>query len=60
MVKTEFKSVDEYIASQPEAVQGVLECVRAFARKISEIQTKSPRAFFCAVPRISTWRSRDN
>jgi hypothetical protein len=26
---------------------------RAFARKISEIQTKSPRAFFCAVPRSS-------
>jgi uncharacterized protein YdhG (YjbR/CyaY superfamily) len=33
MVKTEFKSVDEYIASQPEAVQGVLECVRSAIRK---------------------------
>jgi uncharacterized protein YdhG (YjbR/CyaY superfamily) len=33
MVKAEFKSVDEYIASQPEAVQGVLECVRSAIRK---------------------------
>ncbi|HEX3471467.1 MAG TPA: DUF1801 domain-containing protein [Silvibacterium sp.] len=33
MVKTDFKSVDEYIASQPEAVQGVLECVRSAIRK---------------------------
>ena len=29
MVKTGFKSVDEYIASQPEAVQNVLERVRS-------------------------------
>jgi uncharacterized protein YdhG (YjbR/CyaY superfamily) len=28
MAKTDFKSVDEYIASQPEAVQGVLKRVR--------------------------------
>ena len=28
MDKTEFKSVDEYIASQPEAVQGILDLVR--------------------------------
>jgi uncharacterized protein YdhG (YjbR/CyaY superfamily) len=33
MVKRDFKSVDEYIASQPEAVQGVLECVRSAIRK---------------------------
>jgi uncharacterized protein YdhG (YjbR/CyaY superfamily) len=29
MPKTEFKSVDDYIASQPEAVQGVLTRVRS-------------------------------
>jgi uncharacterized protein YdhG (YjbR/CyaY superfamily) len=29
MSKTDFKSVDEYIASQPEAVQGVLKRVRS-------------------------------
>lgn len=29
----DFKSVDEYIASQPEAVQRVLECVRSAIRK---------------------------
>jgi hypothetical protein len=28
MAKTDFKFVDEYIASQPETVQGVLERVR--------------------------------
>jgi uncharacterized protein YdhG (YjbR/CyaY superfamily) len=33
MAKTDFKSVDEYIASQPEAVQGVLERVRSTIRK---------------------------
>src|SRR5258708_7207180 len=33
MVKTEFKSVDEYIASQPKAVQGVLRRVRSVIRK---------------------------
>lgn len=33
MAKTDFKSVDEYIASQPEAVQGVLERVRSAIRK---------------------------
>jgi uncharacterized protein YdhG (YjbR/CyaY superfamily) len=33
MAKPEFKSVDEYIASQPEAVQGVLERVRSTIRK---------------------------
>ncbi len=31
--KTDFKSVDEYIASQPEAVQGVLGRVRSTIRK---------------------------
>jgi uncharacterized protein YdhG (YjbR/CyaY superfamily) len=31
--KTDFKSVDEYIASQPEAVQGVLKRVRSTIRK---------------------------
>ena len=33
MAKTDFKSVDEYIASQPEAVQDVLKRVRATIRK---------------------------
>ena len=33
MAKTDFKSVDEYIASQPEAVQGILAQVRSAIRK---------------------------
>ena len=33
MAKTDFKSVDEYIASQPGAVQSVLERVRSTIRK---------------------------
>jgi uncharacterized protein YdhG (YjbR/CyaY superfamily) len=33
MAKTDFKSVDAYIASQPEAVRGVLERVRSAIRK---------------------------
>ena len=33
MARTEFKSVDEYIASQPEAVQDVLARVRSTIRK---------------------------
>ena len=33
MAKPSFKSVDEYIASQPDAAQGVLERVRATIRK---------------------------
>ncbi|MGI8772458.1 MAG: iron chaperone [Acidobacteriaceae bacterium] len=33
MARTDLKSVDEYIASQPEAVQGVLELVRSTIRK---------------------------
>ncbi|MGA2197501.1 MAG: DUF1801 domain-containing protein [Bryobacteraceae bacterium] len=33
MAKTDFKSVDEYIASQPEAVQGALQRVRGIIRK---------------------------
>lgn len=33
MAKTDFESVDEYIASQPEAVQGVLKRVRSTIRK---------------------------
>ena len=33
MAKTDFKSVDEYIASQPEAVRGVLERVRSAIRR---------------------------
>jgi len=33
MAKIDFKSVDEYIASQPEAVQGALEVVRSTIRK---------------------------
>lgn len=32
-VKTGFQSVDEYIASQPEIVQGVIERVRSAIRK---------------------------
>ena len=33
MAKSDFKSVDEYIASQPKAVQGVLKRVRSTIRK---------------------------
>ena len=33
MANTDFKSVDEYIASQPEAVQGILARVRSTIRK---------------------------
>jgi uncharacterized protein YdhG (YjbR/CyaY superfamily) len=33
MAKTDYKSVDEYIASQPEAVRSVLERVRSTIRK---------------------------
>jgi uncharacterized protein YdhG (YjbR/CyaY superfamily) len=33
MAKTDFKSVDEYIASRPPAVQRVLKCVRSAIRK---------------------------
>jgi uncharacterized protein YdhG (YjbR/CyaY superfamily) len=33
MARTEFKSVDEYIASLPDPVQGVLERVRSTIRK---------------------------
>ncbi|HVT15277.1 MAG TPA: DUF1801 domain-containing protein [Thermoanaerobaculia bacterium] len=32
-MKNDFKSVDEYIASQPEAVQGILGRVRSAIRK---------------------------
>jgi uncharacterized protein YdhG (YjbR/CyaY superfamily) len=32
MAKTDFKSVDEYIASQPEAAQGILRRVRSTIR----------------------------
>ena len=32
MAKTDFKSVDEYIASQPGTVQGILERVRSAIR----------------------------
>jgi uncharacterized protein YdhG (YjbR/CyaY superfamily) len=33
MAKTDFKSVDEYIASQPDAAQGILRLVRSTIRK---------------------------
>ncbi|MCI0740403.1 MAG: DUF1801 domain-containing protein, partial [Gemmataceae bacterium] len=33
MAKTDFKSVNEYIAAQPEAVQGILERVRSVMQK---------------------------
>ena len=33
MANTDFKSVDEYIASQPEIVQGILRRVRSTIRK---------------------------
>jgi len=33
MAKTDFKSVDEYIASQPDAVQAILRLVRSAIRK---------------------------
>lgn len=34
MAKTDYKSVDEYIAAQPEAAQGVLRQVRESIRKV--------------------------
>jgi uncharacterized protein YdhG (YjbR/CyaY superfamily) len=33
MAKTDFKSVDDYISSRPEAVQGILQRVRTIIRK---------------------------
>ena len=33
MANTDFKSVDEYIASKPESIQGILERVRSAIRK---------------------------
>ena len=33
MAKTDFKSVDRYIAAQSESVQGLLERVRSTIRK---------------------------
>lgn len=33
MMKTDFKSVDEYIASQPESIQGILKHLRNTIRK---------------------------
>jgi len=33
MAKTDYKSVDDYIAAQPKAVQGILEEVRGVIRK---------------------------
>jgi len=33
MARTDFKSVDEYIASQPDAVQAILRLVRSAIRK---------------------------
>lgn len=33
MAKTDFRTVDDYIASQPEAVRGILERVRGAIRK---------------------------
>jgi uncharacterized protein YdhG (YjbR/CyaY superfamily) len=33
MARTEFKSVDEYMASQPESVKGILSSVRSAIRK---------------------------
>jgi uncharacterized protein YdhG (YjbR/CyaY superfamily) len=47
MAKTDFKSVDEYIASQPEAVQGVLKQVRSAIRKALP---KAEEAISYAIP----------
>jgi hypothetical protein len=33
MAKTDYRSVDEYIAAQPEAVRGILQEVRGVIRK---------------------------
>jgi uncharacterized protein YdhG (YjbR/CyaY superfamily) len=33
MAKTDFQSVDEYIAALPDGVRGVLECVRSTIRR---------------------------
>ncbi|WP_255468843.1 hypothetical protein [Reyranella sp. CPCC 100927] len=35
MAKTDFQSVDQYIAAQPEAVRGTLERVRAISARPS-------------------------
>jgi len=50
MARTEFQSVDEYIASQPEAVQGVLACVR------NAIRTAVPRAEEVISYKIPTYK----
>jgi uncharacterized protein YdhG (YjbR/CyaY superfamily) len=50
MAKTDFNSVDDYIAAQPEAVQGLLQSVRAAIRKAV------PRAEEVISYRIPTYR----
>jgi uncharacterized protein YdhG (YjbR/CyaY superfamily) len=52
-MKTDFKSVDEYIASQPEAVQGILGRVR------SAIREAVPRAEEVISYKIPTYKLHD-
>ncbi len=54
MPKTDFNSVDDYIASQPEAVQGILMLVRDTIRKAvpaarEGISYKMPTYILCGV-----------
>jgi hypothetical protein len=37
LAKTDFKSVDQYIASQPQAVQAILEQLRVLDASLKEI-----------------------
>jgi primosomal protein N' (replication factor Y) len=49
MAKTDFKSVDEYIASQPEAVQGILAQVRSAIRKPAILNLPDGSYLYCDV-----------
>jgi uncharacterized protein YdhG (YjbR/CyaY superfamily) len=62
-MKTDFKSVDEYIASQPEAVQGILGRVRSAIREAvpraeEVISYKIPtyKLHGCAVLYFAGWK----
>ena len=63
MAKTDFKSVDEYIASQPEAAQGVLKRIRSIICKalpgaVEMISYKIPTYKLHGVPALyfAGWR----
>ena len=54
MAKNDFESVDDYIASQPKSVQGILTCVR------STIRRAVPGAQEVISYKIPTYKLRDN